>query len=126
LPAVLKSSEFLQKKYCEPIYGAKDGIKSLNFPNWQWIKLNGNGEPESPYKLLPLLFDDIDPEELEEFTTDSKLADGGAAMTAYAKMQFTDVTDIERENIIIGLLKYCELDTFAMVMIMEEWLELIK
>lgn len=126
LPAVLNSSSFLQKKYSKPIYGAKNGIKSLNFPNWQWIKLNENREPESPYKLLPLLFEDIDSEELENFITDSKLADGGAAMTAYAKMQFTDIADVEREKIIKGLLKYCELDTFAMVMIMEEWMEFLK
>ncbi len=38
-------------------------------------------------------------------------------MAAYAKMQFAEITDFERERIISGLLKYCELDTLAMVMI---------
>ena len=125
LPAVLKTSKFLQAKYSEPIYGAKDGIRSLNFSNQQWIKLDENGVPKSPYKLLPKIFDDIDPDELENFTTDSKLADGGAAMTAYAKMQFTSMSDKERNQVIDGLLKYCEMDTLAMVLIMEEWLDLL-
>ena len=126
LPAVMKNSKFLQTKYSNPIYGAKEGIKSLNFLDWKWIELNEEGELMSPYKLLPLLFDYIDQDELENFMTDSKLADGGAAMTAYAKMQFTDMQEQERDGIIEGLLKYCELDTLAMVMIMEEWMKLLK
>ena len=47
-------------------------------------------------------------------------------MTAYAKMQFTDMSEKERNDVIDGLLKYCELDTFAMVMIMEEWMNELK
>ncbi len=123
LPAVLNSSSFLKEKYNKPIYGSKPGIRSLNFINWAWVHIKSNGEVEDPYKLLPPLFEDIDPEELANFTTDSKLADGGAAMTAYAKMQFTDISDVERNEIIQGLLKYCELDTMAMVMIMEGWID---
>ena len=126
LPAVIKSSKFLQSKYSKPIYGSKNGIRSLNFKDWKWFELNDEGEPLNPYKLLPLIFDDIDPNELDNFMTDSKLADGGAAMTAYAKMQFTEMSDLERDKIIEGLLKYCELDTMAMVMIMEEWMNLLN
>ncbi len=40
---------------------------------------------------------------------------------AYACMQFMDMSDTERKSIIQGLLKYCELDTLAMVMIWEHW-----
>ena len=47
------------------------------------------------------------------------IADGGAAMSAYAKMQFTEMTSGERERIVKALLKYCELDTFAMVLVWE-------
>ena len=39
-------------------------------------------------------------------------------MTAFANMQFAEITDFEREKINSGLLKFCELDTMAMVMIM--------
>jgi len=40
-------------------------------------------------------------------------------MTAYAKLQYVDMTDKEREELVSGLKKYCELDTLAMVMIWE-------
>jgi len=40
---------------------------------------------------------------------------GGAAMTAFAKLQFSDMTDDEHDQIAKSLLKYCELDTLAMV-----------
>ena len=122
LPAALNASKYVQNKYSKPIYGKNSQIKSLNFEDgWIWIKKEGNGEIKSPYKLLPPLFDNIDQDLVEEFTTEEKLSDGGAAMVAFAKMQFTEMSDIEREAIIKGLLKYCELDTLAMVMIYEFW-----
>lgn len=40
---------------------------------------------------------------------------------AYAKMQFEHMSDYERDGLKAGLLKYCELDTLAMVMIYEAW-----
>jgi len=42
-------------------------------------------------------------------------------MTAYSRMQFTEMSDIESREIQKALLKYCELDTLAMVMIWEYW-----
>jgi len=59
------------------------------------------------------------------FTDNCYLADGGAAMTAYMKMQFTNMPKEEKDAIIQGLLRYCELDTLAMVMIFEAWREWI-
>jgi len=53
--------------------------------------------------------------------TDENLANGGAALTAYAKMQFTEMNEEERTLVVKGLLRYCELDTLAMVMIYEYW-----
>jgi hypothetical protein len=53
------------------------------------------------------------------------LHDGGAAMTAYCKLQFTEMSDAERAEIEKALLKYCELDTFAMVMLYQGWLDLL-
>ena len=46
--------------------------------------------------------------------------------TAYAKMQFTQMSPEETDRVAQGLLKYCELDTLAMVMIWEYWRELIE
>lgn len=42
-------------------------------------------------------------------------------MMAYAKMQFVDMAEEERAFYYNALLKYCELDTLAMVMIYEGW-----
>lgn len=118
LPAVMQS-DFIKDKYSSPIYGGEGYIKSLNFSNQIWVKENDNGGIISPYKLLPTIFEDIAPEERVNFIADERLADGGAAMTAYARMQFTEMSEAERGMIGKGLLKYCELDTLAMVMIYE-------
>jgi hypothetical protein len=40
-------------------------------------------------------------------------------------MQFEQMGDYEREELTNSLLKYCELDTFAMVMIYEVWREMV-
>jgi hypothetical protein len=124
LPAVMEN-EFIQKKYSQPVYGGNGSIKSLNFKDHIWIKKDSSGKIISPYKLLPPLFEGIDQEQLDSFITDERLADGGAAMTAYARMQFTEMTEKEREKISEGILRYCELDTMAMVMIYEYFRSLI-
>lgn len=123
LPASLKSSEFLQKKYSNPI---KDiNITSKNFDDnhvWLYIK---NDEIINPYKMLPPLFDSWNVIEIEENISGiENISDGGAALTAYAKLQYQDMLDKERNEITKGLLKYCELDTLAMVMIYEHLVEL--
>ena len=123
LPAVLNSSLFLQQKYSKPIYGAPGGIKSLNFPDWQWVRIE-NGKVVDPYTLLPKLFQDISDKDIEILSEDNELREGGAALTAYARMQFEEMSDYERSEIQRALLKYCELDTLAMVMIYEGWKDL--
>ncbi len=42
-------------------------------------------------------------------------------MTAYNMMQFMEMSDKERQEIVSALLRYCELDTLAMVMVWEFW-----
>lgn len=121
LPALLAQSDYLKAKYSKPIYGNE--IPSLNFENHAWIQLDQNGDVIDPYKLLPSIFEGIDPELIDELVTseEGEIADGGAAMMAYAQMQFTHMSSTERELIQQSLLKYCELDTLAMIMIWEEW-----
>ena len=58
--------------------------------------------------------------------SNNKLADGGAAMTAWAFMQFSEMGEAEKIDISDALKRYCELDTMAMVMIMEAWIDMIK
>ena len=117
LPAILNSSTYLQNKYSKPIYGAKDGIPSLNFKNWTWIKHDEEGKTIDPYKQLSTA--------LESSKYDC-ISDGGAAMNAYAKIQFCDIPNDEKDFICQSLLNYCELDTLAMTMIWEEWRELVS
>ncbi len=52
------------------------------------------------------------------------MSHGGAAMLAYADLQRPDLPAAERLRLEGQLLRYCELDTLAMVMVYEalrEW-----
>ena len=120
LPASLNSSEFLKKKYSQPIGNIQ--LSSQNFPtNHIWLQMDGD-KIINPYKILPTLFDNWSETDLEENISDiENIADGGAALTAYAKLQYVDMPSKERNEITQGLLKYCELDTLAMVMIYEHF-----
>jgi hypothetical protein len=79
--------------------------------------LSACGRMDDPYKGLPPVFNDYDRETLDLLMSNDELANGGAAMTAYALMQFSIMTDEEREKIRSALLRYCKLDTEAMVWI---------
>lgn len=123
LPAILNSSKYLREKYSKPAYGTE--IPSLNFKEGKiWVEFEQDGSVKDPYSLLPPIygkefFDRLD-DEFEE------LKDGGAAMAAYARLQFEDMSGEEREAIRDALYRYCELDTLAMVMIYEGWREMLK
>lgn len=121
---MLQSSEYLKRRYSQPIYGAAGGIPSLNFKAQVWWQ-ESNGIVLDPYKLLPPVFTDLPREVLDAMESDDELeiAQGGAATTAYARLQFEDLAPAERQNIEAALLRYCELDTLAMVMIYEAWRE---
>jgi hypothetical protein len=123
LPAVLNTSQYLKNKYSKSIYGSNKGIKSYNYHNWKWIKYDEEGMVMDPYKLLPPTFEDISKDEVEKSKV---IKDGGAAMSAYIRIQFEDLDDKIRDGIEKALLKYCELDTLAMVMIYEAWREDIR
>jgi len=124
LPATLNSSDYLKEKYSKPIYGT-DEIPSKNFEKWTWIEIE-NELVKDPYKLLPLMFQDADKCDQLISGDNKELKDGGAAMTAYARMQFEQMSEYEYGELKKSLLKYCELDTLAMVMIYEAWREWIK
>lgn len=123
LPSILNNSDFLQAKYSQPIYGAEDGIKSLNFKNHRWVEYK-DGKVLDPYTLLPQIFEDMPSGECELMSNADVIKDGGAAAMAYARMQFEEMSDYERSEITKALLEYCELDTLAMVMLYEGWKDL--
>jgi hypothetical protein len=121
LPAVLQSSTYLRDRYSKSIYGSKNGIESKNFTDKTWWILNNyDNQPLNPYKLLPKIFEDM---EIYDNDNEGEIREGGAAATAYAKLQFSDVSEKERLAIKNALLRYCELDTLAMVMVVEAWRE---
>jgi hypothetical protein len=118
LPAIIRSSTYLQDKYSKPVYGRL--IPSLNFKEPHiWINPAAGF---NPYKTLPDLFTEL--ERVQFDVADSgflELNNGGAAMIAYAYLQFTDLSEDRRLRYRDGLLRYCELDTMAMAMIWECW-----
>lgn len=118
-PAILANSLYLQSKYKDPIYGTCNGIKSLNFVGKAWIQYDAVGAIIDPYQLLPKLFADVEDKVLDALFEEDDIKNGGAAMTAYAKLQFTEMSQQERAELRSGLLQYCELDTFAMVLLYE-------
>ena len=122
LPATLGGSRWLQDRYAKPIYGTRE-IPSHNYQNWQWVQFNSAGEVIDPYSLLPPVIEGMTDDRLENWLTNGneKIANGGAALTAYSRMQFVEMTDTERQQLRSALLKYCELDTLAMVMLYEAW-----
>ena len=122
LPAVMATSPLLKAKYSQPIYGAD--IPSLNFPQgFTWYQ-EVNGIPQDPYdrlKTLALEMLGSDARDLIDVPEGVEIAEGGAAAMAYARLQFEDLSVEERARIEEALFRYCELDTFAMVMILEAW-----
>jgi hypothetical protein len=126
LPAILNESEYLQTKYSKPIYGTEE-IISRNFNRHIWVKFNKTGKVMDPYKTLPRLFEDFNEHDVKLLSESTlQLNNGGLALTAYARMQFTEMSDYERKQLTKGLYKYCELDTMAMVMIHEGWVDMIN
>jgi predicted Zn-ribbon and HTH transcriptional regulator len=134
LPAVMQASSFLREKYSKPqpttnsgkmTWWQVDEVKSKKEKD-EKVKVKSKKEkvgtkPKDPYGLLGPLYEDIDLKVDELILESNKITEGGAAMIAYARMRFTEMSELEREAIIRGLLKYCELDTLAMVMIWEHW-----
>ena len=120
LPATINSSTFLKEKYSQPIYGTTS-MPSLNFKNHQWLDVNDNFA-SNPYDKLIISDFFEDAEICENIKNTDGIKDGGAAMMAYAKMQFEDMGNEERKVLKKNLLRYCELDTLAMVMIYEAWI----
>ena len=125
LPAILETSQKLQKKYSRPI-GVLH-LSSFNFSD-DHVWLTGAGNTVScPYKNLPPIFEDWSEDAIEKSLSEiESINDGGAALTAYGKLQYTDMEEEEIREIQKALLKYCELDTLAMVIIYEHFLELVK
>jgi len=94
----------LRTKYSQPIYGKPDGIPSLNFSSadgFVWLRKSESGQITDPYALLKEYAKELIPDDLESApeARASIIAEGGAAATAYARLQFESMkTKIGRES----------------------------
>ena len=120
LPALMQSSSRLRELYGAPNYGPNTSLNLVQPVAW-WQERDG--KVMDPYSLLPPLFDDFTQEEVDalEEGLPEELREGGAAMAAYVRLQAEDLGDDARAPIKAGLLRYCELDTLAMVMAVQAW-----
>jgi len=131
LPAILLDAPGVAELYKKPgVYGKGLEIESLNFEGIQghvWIRQELGGDP---YKTLPPIFSHEHVEfnqmlaRLAGDDEEGSIREGGLAMTAYNYTQFSCLEKKERMQIESALLRYCELDTLAMVMLVQGLMEL--
>ncbi len=146
LPSLMKRSALLKALYSGKVYGASGGVQgagvgavtgalpapmvSKNFKDFAWWvpEASNPSVPVEPYELLRRYGADLLGEEVRAGEDPDELAitEGGAAATAYARLQFEDVDAETRLIIREALLRYCELDTLAMVMIVQGWRGLLE
>jgi hypothetical protein len=129
LPAILHDAPGVAARYSKPgVYGMGLEVESLNFKSAEghvWLRADCGGDP---YRTLPPVFG-AGQGELNQMLTklagdDEAINQGGMAMTAYNFTQFNCLSETERAGIEDALLRYCELDTLAMVMLVQGLMEL--
>jgi hypothetical protein len=104
LPAVVSSSAKIKSQLRSNTYGSS--VRSLNFKDWSWLKSESQLDP---YLSLGA----------------NSIKDGAAALKAYFEFQFGQKSSSELAELVTQLLKYCELDTFAMTLLNERFNELL-
>jgi hypothetical protein len=127
LPAILNDVDEVASMYLRSgVYGKGLHIESLNFGSSNghvWLQAEKGYDP---YKTLPAIFG-TEHGKLNEMLArlagdddeDGVINQGGLAMTAYNYTQFNSISSSERKSIEQALLRYCELDTLAMVMVVQ-------
>ncbi|MBK9011115.1 hypothetical protein [Novosphingobium sp.] len=122
---MLETSAFLKERYSQPLYGAANGIPSKNFQGMAWWSADELGLVQDPYQKL---VEAVDGEwvEIEATEEDLDIAAGGEAMMAYARLQYEALDDATRASLKAKLLRYCELDTLAMAMVVEAWIDSVS
>ena len=116
LPAVLRSRN-LQKLYEKPY---REYVSSPNFAEFDFSLINyldtSQTEVGNPYKYLPTIGAEL-LEEGETSDSEDRINNGGLANANYAKLQYDGLLEAEKLKLKNALLRYCELDTMAMVLI---------
>ena len=100
----------------------KDNIKDLLIPFHKGYYYNKAMKGSYSIKyVLPALYPD---DESLDYSNLSLIHKGDEASNAFLSLK--DKTPVEREKIRNALLKYCELDTYAMVKIWEKFIEVTE
>jgi len=133
LPSILGDAPLTARLFQQPgLYGLGLPMSSLNFTDpggHVWLPDGSTGDP---YKTLPPIAagfgDDVD-EMLARFSASNHdnpdvIDQGGIAMLAYNLTQFIELTDAGRSAVRDALLRYCELDTLAMAILILGLMEL--
>ena len=106
LKPTLNASPRLETLYSSPTYN------SANYTNFQWYQLDDDGCAKDPYDILS---------EVKTSDIAKNVTKGGAAAAAYNTLQNVALNEADRKAIEDSLLRYCELDTLAMAMILQGW-----
>ncbi|PAU95728.1 hypothetical protein CK503_01315 [Aliifodinibius salipaludis] len=103
LRSVMSHSSYLKEIYSRP-------YSSSNFRDIIWWQPDGKGGAKNPYAVLTE-------------SGDSPIRRGTEAMVVYGKMIAQKLDPKKKQAYQNALLKYCELDTLAMMMIFQHWQE---
>ncbi len=120
------ASPHIRDLYGSPTYNSR------NFSNFQWHQLDDCGRrSKDPYDILStvnLNNDNSIHQSPKQHQHDKALiTKGGAAAAAFQELRKNKSLDVkDRSDIEKSLLRYCELDTLAMVMIVQAWQNLIE
>jgi hypothetical protein len=116
LPVVLRSRK-LQQMYEKPY---REYVDSPNFADFDFSLINytdkAKGEVGNPYKFLPTIGAELFTESGAP-NSEERINNGGLANANYAKLQYDGLSNEEKLKLKNALLRYCELDTMAMVLI---------
>jgi hypothetical protein len=113
LQPTLQISKKLKSIYNSPSYN------SSNFTNFQWYQTADNGRVMDPYDILSTI---ADPDHQHG---NANVTKGGAAAAAFHELQNDDLSVKDYTAMKNSLLRYCEVDTLAMVMIFQAWQDLL-
>lgn len=106
LQSVLTVSPRLKELYSRP-------YNSSNFESFFWWQQDAEGNARSPYQLM-----------LEE--QENGVRRGTEAMVVYAQLLSEELDASRKKAHVKALLRYCEVDTLAMLMIYQHWKYLME
>lgn len=106
LQSVMRRSDYLAQMYSK-------AYSSENFENIVWWQPDSSGKPKNPYAIL-------------QDSGEGAVRRGAEAMNIYGKLIAGNMSKKEKSAYRKSLLRYCELDTLAMLMIYQHWKQMMN